>query len=113
MGSEANDVERLFDALDELSILLAESIVARQQTKHHSVSAGWLGANLLSGFLRILAEAAQRFRERTTLRWTECRNKIQRKRNTFRLLIVSGAIRPASVEFSCDGLRTTCHGSPL
>jgi len=110
MGSEANDVERLFDALEDLRLLLAESLPAGQQTKHRSLSARRLGADLLSGFLRFLSESAKRLHERTTLRWRECRNQIQQKRNTFRLLIVSGAIRTASVEFSCDGSRTTCPG---
>jgi len=106
MGSEANDVKRLFDALDELRLLLEESIPARQHTKLGRLFAQCIGAGLLKGCLR----SAERLRERTMLLWRGYRNRYKRKRNTFLLLIVSGAIRPANVELSCSGPRT-CAGN--
>jgi hypothetical protein len=98
MGSEANDVERLFDALDELRLFLANSFPAAPQTKPKCSSPGRLGTRLLGDSLHILSESF-------LARWKRYRYQYQRKRNAFRLLTLSGVVRPANVELSCGGGR--------
>src|SRR5262245_3343597 len=98
MGSEANDVERLLDALEELKLLLANSLPAAAQTKPSYRSPGRLGTRLLGDSLHILSESF-------LIRWRRYRNHYQRKRNAFLLLTLSGVVRPANVELSCGGGR--------
>ena len=96
MGSEANDVERLFDALEELRLLLVASLPAAAQTKPSRGSPGRLGTRLLGDSLHILSELF-------LARWSRYRHQYQRKRKAFLLLTLSGAVRPANVELSCGG----------
>jgi hypothetical protein len=91
MGSEAHDVERLFDALEELRLLLANSLTPPEQTQPSRRSPGSLGTRLLADSLHILSEAF-------LARWRRYRNQYQRKRNAFLLLTLSGVVRAANVE---------------
>jgi hypothetical protein len=98
MGSETDNVERLFDALEELRLLLANSLPAAAQTQPSRRSPERLGTRLLGDSLHILSEAF-------LARWRRYRNQYHRKRNAFLLLTLSGAVRPANVELSCGGGR--------
>lgn len=108
MASEAEDVQRLLDALEELKLLLASSLTVTAQTKPRQYSVACVATALMAESLRILSDSflAQRLRDVTTVRWTQHINKYRQKRNAFRLLTLSGVIRPATREVSCaDGGR--------
>jgi hypothetical protein len=98
MVSEANDVERLFDALDELRSLLANSLPAASHAQPSCRSTRRLGTRLLGDSLHILSELF-------LARWRRYHNQRQQKRNAFLLLTLGGALRPANVELSCGGAR--------
>ena len=108
MASEADDEQRLLDALEELKLLLASSLTVTAQTQTRQYSVACVATALLGESLRILSDSflAQRLRDATTVRWRRHINKYRQKRNAFRLLTLSGVIRPATIEVSCaDGAR--------
>jgi hypothetical protein len=91
VGPRENDVERLFDALEELRLLLADSLPDQTQASRRST--GRLGTRLLGDYLHILSELF-------LARLRRYRTQHQRKRNAFLLLTLGGALRPANVELS-------------
>ena len=106
MESEADDIERLFDALEELKLLLASSVPVTAQTKPRPQSIACVATALLGESLRILSDSflAKRLRDATTVRWRRHIDKYRQTRNAFRLLTLSGVIRHATIELSCaDG----------
>jgi hypothetical protein len=108
MECEASEAERLLDALEELKLLLASSLSVTAQTKPHPHSVACVATALLGESLRILSDSflTKRLRDATTVRWRRHINTYRQKRNAFRLLTLSGVIRPATIELSfADGGR--------
>lgn len=103
MASEADDVQRLLDALEELKLFLASSLTVTAQTRPRQSSVTCVATALLGESLRILSDSflAQRLRDATTVRWRRHISKYRQKRSALRLLTLSGVIRPATIEVSC------------